>query len=83
MAATQKPVNGNVFGASVDQVAWKTVPSYYLVTQDDRAINPDLERFYAKRKGAKITEIKSSHVPFISHPQAVVQLIEQAGAATR
>jgi len=62
----------------VDQAAWKTIPSWYLVSQDDRAINPDLERFYAKRMGAKTTEIKSSHVPFISHPAEVARLIEQA-----
>jgi pimeloyl-ACP methyl ester carboxylesterase len=78
MAATQKPVIGSAFGASVDQAAWKTIPSWYLVTQDDRAINPDLERFYAKRIGAKTSEIKSSHVPFISHPAEVARLIEQA-----
>ena len=78
MAATQKPVIGSAFGAAVDQAAWKTIPSWYLVTQDDRAINPDLERFYAKRIGAKTSEIKSSHVPFISHPAEVARLIEQA-----
>ena len=66
------------FGASVAQPAWKTIPSWYLVTQEDRAINPDLERFYAKRIGAKTTEIRSSHVPFISHPAEVARLIEQA-----
>jgi pimeloyl-ACP methyl ester carboxylesterase len=78
MAATQKPIIGSVFAASVGQAAWKTIPSWYLVTQDDQAINPELERFYAKRLGAKTTEIKSSHVPFISHPAAVARLIEQA-----
>jgi len=78
MAATQKPIIASAFGGSVDQAAWKTIPSWYLVTQDDRAINPDLERFYAKRMGAKTTEIKSSHVPFISHPAEVARLIEQA-----
>src|SRR5436853_1114230 len=67
-AATQKPIIGSVFGATVDQATWKTIPSWYLVAQDDKAINPDLERFYAKRMGAKTTEVKSSHVPFLSHP---------------
>jgi pimeloyl-ACP methyl ester carboxylesterase len=81
MAATQKPVNGSAFGASVEQAAWKTIPSWYLVAQEDRAINPDLERFYAKRMGAKTTEIKSSHVPFVSHPEEVVRLIQQAASA--
>jgi len=81
MAAAQKPVSGTVFGASVEQPAWKTIPSWYLVAQEDRAINPDLERFYAKRMGAKTTEIKSSHVPFVSHPREVARLIEQAASA--
>src|SRR3989449_11405937 len=77
-AATQKPIIGSVFGASVEHAAWKTIPSWYLVSQDDKAINPELERFYAKRMGAKTTEIKSSHVPFLSHPAVVARLIEQA-----
>jgi pimeloyl-ACP methyl ester carboxylesterase len=78
MAATQKPVNATVFGATVDRAAWKTVPSWYILTQDDHAINPELERFYAKRMHAKVTEMKSSHVPFISHPRTVADVIEQA-----
>ena len=77
-AATQKPIIGSVFGASVEHASWKTIPSWYLVSQDDKAINPELERFYAKRMGAKTTEIKSSHVPFLSHPAVVARLIEQA-----
>jgi len=83
MAATQKPIIGNVFGATVDQATWKAIPSWYLVAQDDRAINPDLERFYAKRMNARTTEIKSSHVPFISHPADVARLIEQAASAVK
>ena len=80
-AATQKPVHNSVFGASVPVAAWKTIPSWYLVSQDDHAINPELERFYAKRMGAKTSEVKSSHVAFISHPDVVARLIEQAAAA--
>lgn len=81
MAATQKPVSGTVFGASVEQPAWKTIPAWYMVTTQDRAINPELMRFYAKRMGATTTEIKASHVPFISHPREVARLIEQAARA--
>jgi pimeloyl-ACP methyl ester carboxylesterase len=80
-AATQKPIIGSVFGATVDQAAWKTIPSWYLVSQDDKAINPDLERFYAKRMNAHTTEVKSSHVAFLSHPPVVARLIEQAATA--
>jgi len=78
MAAAQKPIIGSVFGASVPQPAWKSIPSWYLVSQEDRALNPDLERFYAKRIGATTIEVKSSHVSFVSHPDAVARLIEQA-----
>ena len=82
MAATQKPIAASAFGDTVDTPAWKTIPSWYMVSQEDRAINPDLERFMAKRMNATTTEIKASHVPFISHPKEVTQLIEQAATAT-
>ena len=80
-AATQKPIIGNVFGVTLDHIAWKTIPSWYLVSQDDKAINPDLERFYAKRMNARTSEVKASHVAFLSHPAVVARLIEQAAAA--
>ena len=83
MAATQKPVNGSVFTASVPGGAWKVIPSWYIVASEDQAINPALERFYAKRIGARTTEIKSSHVPFLSHPREVATVIEAAAAAPR
>jgi pimeloyl-ACP methyl ester carboxylesterase len=83
MAATQKPLNKSVFGASVAQAAWKTIRSWYIVSQQDQAINPELERFYAKRMGAKTTEIKSSHVSFLSHPNEVVRVVEEAAQATQ
>ena len=78
IAATQKPLNKSVFEAKVANVAWKTIPSWYIVGKEDRAINPDLERFYAKRMNAKTTELKSSHVPFLSHPKEVVKVIVEA-----
>jgi pimeloyl-ACP methyl ester carboxylesterase len=81
MAATQKPINSASFDQSVNNVAWKTIPSWYLVSQEDQAINPDLERFMAQRMGAKTTEIQASHVPFISHPNEIAELIEVVAAA--
>jgi hypothetical protein len=51
------------------------------VAQHDNVINPDLERFFAKRMGATMTEINSSHVVFMSHPQEVVRVIESAARA--
>ena len=81
MAATQKPLAGVTFSESVPVPAWKTVPSWYLVSQEDKAIDPDLERFYAKRMGAHTSEIKASHCAFISHPQEIVRVIEGAASA--
>ena len=83
VCATQKPVHNSVFGATIDTPAWKTIPSWYLVSKEDHAINPDLERFYAKRMGAKTEEVDASHVAFISHPKVVAKLIEQAAATVK
>src|SRR5215470_4695549 len=80
MAVTQKPLHSSVFEASVSDAAWKTVPSRYVVSSQDRAINPELERFYAKRMGAKTSEIESSHVAFLSHPQDIAKIIEDVAA---
>lgn len=81
MAATQKPVIGEAFEASVPQAAWKAIPSWYMVASSDRALNPDLERFYARRMGATTIEVDSSHVPFVSRPQQVARLIGEAARA--
>jgi len=78
MAATQKPIYGKSFGETQPAAAWKTIPSWYIVSTEDRAINPDLERYYAKRIGATTTELKASHVPFLSHPKEVARVIEAA-----
>ena len=80
-AATQKPINATIFGASPTVAAWKTIPTWYLLTLEDKALSPDLGRFYATRMGARITEIRTSHVPFLSRPQQVARLIEQAAGA--
>lgn len=81
MAATQKPLNSSVFKASVPVAAWKTIPAWYVVSKRDHAINPDLERFYAKRMHAHTTELDSSHVAFISHPAQIAKVIEDAATA--
>jgi len=82
MAATQKPLQSAIFGEAVSVAAWKTIPSFYLVSQEDKIINPELERFMAKRIGATTSEVKSSHVSFISQPKVVVDLIEKAAKTT-
>ena len=82
LAATQKPIAGAIFGEGVKDAAWKAIPSWYVVSTQDNAINPDLERFMAKRMGAQTKEIKASHVGFISQPTEITKVIEAAvGAA--
>lgn len=82
LAAAQKPLAFSSFTEALTDAAWRTLPSWYLVGKQDRTINPDLQRYMAKRIHAHITEIDSSHVSFISHPSVVVRLIEQAATAT-
>jgi len=81
MAATQKPIFGPIFETPVTVAAWKTIPSWYLVATEDRAINPDLQRFMTKRIMATTSEVKASHVPFISHPKEVTKIIVAAASA--
>lgn len=57
------------------QAAWRSKPSWYAVSTEDRTINPDLERFMAKRMGAKTIEIQASHLSLISHPDEITKLI--------
>ena len=81
MAATQKPINGSIFNQKIENPAWKTIPSWYLVAKEDQAIKPELQQFMAKRINAKISEIDASHVAYISHPKEVVKLIEEAAGS--
>lgn len=61
--------------------AWRTKPTWYIVASEDRTIQPDLERFVAKRMGAETVELKSSHVPMLSRPREVLDVIRQAASA--
>lgn len=78
MAASQQPIFGEGFVTPVAVAAWKTKPSYGIVATEDKSINPDIERNMYKRAGARITEIKGSHVVFISNPEAVARVIMAA-----
>ena len=81
MAITQKPIFAGIFKESVKAAAWKTIPSWYLVSAEDRVINPELERFFAKRMNAKTSEVKASHVAFISQPNVAAKIILDAAQA--
>ena len=80
LAATQGPIALSAFGAHVSGVAWKTKPSWYIVSKLDSAIAPDEERFFAKRMKATTTELNTSHVPMLSQPKAVATVIMDAAA---
>jgi pimeloyl-ACP methyl ester carboxylesterase len=69
-------------GAAVTQAAWKTKPSWAIVSTADRTVNPELQRFMAARAGSKVSEINGSHATFIVHPAEVAKVIEQAAAAS-
>jgi pimeloyl-ACP methyl ester carboxylesterase len=78
LAAAQGPIIASAFGTKVSAVAWKTKPSWYIVSKRDQAIAPDEERFFAKRMKATTTELNTSHVPMLSKPQDVAAVILDA-----
>ena len=82
MHAAQQPLALSALEDVMGMPAWKSLPTWYLVATDDEAIPPDAERLFAGRMGATTVEIASSHVPMVSHPGAVVALIESAVNAT-
>ncbi|OOV18025.1 alpha/beta hydrolase [Streptomyces avermitilis] len=83
MAVTQRPVATTAFSEQAKVAAWKHIPSWFLVAKQDKAINPDQERFEAKRAGSHTVEINSSHVAMIAHPEAVSDLVLQAATAAK
>ena len=76
--AVQEPFHKALLAGKTTHAAWRSKPSYYAVSTEDRTINPDLERFMAKRMGAKTIEVKSSHLSLISHPEEISRLILEA-----
>lgn len=79
--AVQQPFQKALLTGKTTQAAWRTKPSYYAVSTEDRTINPDLERYMAKRMGATTIEVKSSHLSLISHPDVIAKLILNAAGA--
>jgi pimeloyl-ACP methyl ester carboxylesterase len=76
--AVQQPFHKALLTGKTTNAAWRSKPSYYAVSTEDRTINPDLERFMAKRMGAKTIEVKASHLALISHPDEIAYLILEA-----
>jgi pimeloyl-ACP methyl ester carboxylesterase len=78
MADSQVPWGVNALGGTISEPAWKTKPSWYLLTTEDRMIPPDAQRLMSKRAGAMVVEVKGSHAVYVSQPQAVAHIIDEA-----
>jgi pimeloyl-ACP methyl ester carboxylesterase len=76
--AVQEPFQKALLSGRTSQAAWQSRPSFYAVSTEDRTIDPDLERFMAKRMGARTVEVKASHLSLISHPHEITALILEA-----
>jgi pimeloyl-ACP methyl ester carboxylesterase len=76
--ATQGVPDVNLFNQKLDGPAWKSKPSWYIVGKNDRTVHPELERFVAKRMKASVHEVESSHVPMLSQPKFVLDVIRAA-----
>jgi pimeloyl-ACP methyl ester carboxylesterase len=76
--AAQWPFRKELLAGRTTRAAWRGKPSYYAVSAEDRTIDPDLQRFMAKRMKARTIELKSSHVSLISQPAAIAGLIREA-----
>ena len=81
--ATQTTPLADLFGQPVPGAAWKSKPTSYIVAANDQTVNPELQRFVARRMNANITELASSHVPMLSQPQRVYEVIREAAEAVR
>ncbi len=66
-----------------NDVAWKSKPSWYVLATQDHTVHPDLQRWVSKRMGASVTEVASSHVPMLSQPNVVIDVIRKAAAAVQ
>ncbi|ASU41283.1 hypothetical protein hmeg3_06385 [Herbaspirillum sp. meg3] len=75
IAATQGPINAKAFGEKTTVAAWRTKPNYYIVSSEDRMIAPELEQAFAKKINATTTTLKASHVPMVSQPEKVAEVI--------
>src|SRR3984893_14074889 len=83
MADSQVPWGLEALGGEISQPAWKAKPSWYLIATDDKMIPPDAQRSMAKRAGSTVVEVKGSHALYVSQPEAVAALVEQAAKSVK
>ncbi len=73
----------DLFNQKMPGTAWRSKPTWYIVARNDRTVHPELERFVAKRMGATTYEVDSSHVPMLSNPKVVIDVIRTAAKAVQ
>jgi pimeloyl-ACP methyl ester carboxylesterase len=78
MADSQVPWGVEALSGTISEPAWKAKPSWYMIATDDKMIPPDAQRFMSKRAGSTVVEVKGSHAIYVSQPEAVAALVEQA-----
>jgi pimeloyl-ACP methyl ester carboxylesterase len=81
--ATHAAPAADLFNQKVEGTAWRTKPSWYILATQDRTVAPDLQRFVAKRMGASTVETTNSHVPMLSNPSLVLDVIREAAKAVQ
>ncbi|MFV0678173.1 alpha/beta fold hydrolase [Variovorax sp. tm] len=81
LAAAQQPIAARSFADKINHAAWHEKPSWYLVTENDSALAPRVQRWTAQNIGAKSASLRSSHMSLVSHPEEVAALIERAARA--
>lgn len=82
--ATHYPPAADLFQQQkLKNVPWKSKPSWFIVSKNDQTVHPDLQRFLAKRMGASVIEVESGHVPMLSKPDVVIDVIRKAAAAVQ
>jgi len=83
MADSQVPWGVEALSGKISEPAWKAKPSWYLIATDDKMIPPDAQRSMSKRAGSTVVEVKGSHAIYVSQPEAVASLIEQAAKSVK
>src|SRR5947207_6824856 len=83
MADSQVPWGVEALSGRISEPAWKAKPSWYLIATDDKMIPPDAQRSMSKRAGSTVVEVKGSHAIYVSQPEAVASLIEQAAKSVK
>jgi pimeloyl-ACP methyl ester carboxylesterase len=81
MADSQVPWGVEALAGTISEPAWRSKPAWYLITSQDKMIPPPAQRAMSQRAGAAVTEVAASHSVYVSQPDAVANLIEQAAAA--